>query len=123
MASALQIPTERIVVNAIPVEVYTEVSEAETTISVTEQEIVLTAEESVVTLEVNIGGDSNDKHIRHVQATPSASWVVGHNLNKYPAVSVVDSAKTKIYGDVNYNDANTVTITFSAAFAGEAYFN
>ena len=64
-----------------------------------------------------------DKNYVHVQGTPSAVWVVNHNLNKYCSVSVVDSAGTEVIGTIDYNDLNTVTITFSAPFSGEAYFN
>ena len=64
-----------------------------------------------------------DKTYRHVQGTASASWVVAHNLNKYPAVSVVDSTGIQVEGTVDYFDLNNVTITFSSAFAGEAFFN
>jgi negative regulator of sigma E activity len=59
----------------------------------------------------------------HTQSVASNSWVVIHNLNKYPAVSVVDSSNRLVVGDVTYDTVNQVTIEFSAAFAGKAYFN
>jgi hypothetical protein len=69
------------------------------------------------------GGGSADKNVLHNQGTPSASWVINHNLNKYPAVQVFDSAGTMVIGDVVYDDLNNVTITFSAAFSGKATLN
>ena len=68
-------------------------------------------------------GIVTDKHYAHEQMVPSAEWTVTHNLNKYPAVTIVDSAGTEVVGDVQYIDANTVRLSFNAAFSGSAYFN
>ncbi len=57
----------------------------------------------------------------HDQAVPSARWVITHNLNRFPAVAVVDSANSVVYGDVVYDSANQVTVTFASAFGGKAY--
>lgn len=57
------------------------------------------------------------------QSTASTSWVINHNLNKYPGVSTQDSAGTNIVGSVAYNDLNTLTVSFTNAFAGKAYLN
>jgi len=65
----------------------------------------------------------SDKNFVYTQATPSSVWVVDHNLNKYAAVSIVDTAGTVIYGDVEYNTEDRVTLTFSAPFSGSAFFN
>jgi hypothetical protein len=64
-----------------------------------------------------------DKNYVYTQSTPAASWTVSHNLGKRPAVVVVDSAEDVVYGDIQYIDDNTVTLTFSGAFSGKAYFN
>jgi hypothetical protein len=64
-----------------------------------------------------------DKNYVHVQNTPSATWTASHNLGKKPAVVVVDSADEVVYGEINYTDDNTVTLTFVGAFSGRAYFN
>lgn len=66
---------------------------------------------------------ATDVHYTHNQETASAKWVVKHNLGKNPAVTIVDSAGTEVIGDVIHNDINTVTISFTAAFSGKAYFN
>jgi len=60
---------------------------------------------------------------RYVQATPQAIWTVTHNLGFYPNVSVVDSSGREVVGEINYIDVNTVQLTFSGAFGGEAYFS
>jgi hypothetical protein len=64
-----------------------------------------------------------DKNYVFIQSTPSATWTITHNLGKFPSVSVVDSANTVVYGDINYINENSLTVTFSAAFGGKAYMN
>ena len=55
------------------------------------------------------------------QATPSASWTVSHPLGGFPSVSVVDSAKTQVIGEVTYIDDETVRIEFEQPFSGYAF--
>jgi hypothetical protein len=57
------------------------------------------------------------------QPTPATTWSITHNLGKNPSVSVVDSAGTLVYGEVDYINDNSLIITFSAAFSGKAYLN
>jgi len=64
-----------------------------------------------------------DKNYVFIQSTPSATWTITHNLGKFPSVSVVDSANTVVYGNIDYINENSLTITFSAAFGGKAYMN
>lgn len=64
-----------------------------------------------------------DKRYVHNQNTTSATWVVPHSLNKFPSVTVVDSAGSIVIGEIDYTDMNNVTLTFSAAFSGVAYLN
>ena len=59
----------------------------------------------------------------HTQSSASATWTITHNLNCFPSVSVVDSAGSVVIGDVNYTNANTLVVTFAAAFGGKAYLN
>ena len=59
----------------------------------------------------------------HSQSPASDTWTIHHNLNNYPAVSVIDSAGNIVFGDVRYEDRNTVVIEFQAAFSGKAYLN
>ena len=64
-----------------------------------------------------------DKHYVHTQSNASATWTVQHNLNKYPAASVVLSTGQKGYADINYTSKNSLTISFVAAESGKAYMN
>jgi len=67
--------------------------------------------------------ESGDKHYQHVQAVASDAWVIVHNLNKRPAVSVIDSSGSEVEGCVEYIDDNTIRVRFSANFAGTAALN
>ncbi len=64
-----------------------------------------------------------DKDFVFTQINPSTSWVIQHNLGKFPSITVVDTADTVVVGDYNYTDINNVILTFSAGFAGKAYLN
>lgn len=59
----------------------------------------------------------------HQQMTPAATWVITHNLNRYPSVTVVDSAGSVVIGAVSYVSPDVVSIEFSAGFSGAAYLN
>jgi len=57
------------------------------------------------------------------QASPSDTWVINHNLNKRPSVTVIDSAGTEVEGAVTVNSQSQITIEFCAAFSGKAILN
>ena len=59
----------------------------------------------------------------HTQSSASATWTINHNLNCFPSVTIVDSAGSVVIGDVSYTNANTLVVTFVAAFGGKAYLN
>lgn len=59
----------------------------------------------------------------HRQQAAASVWRIEHNLNCYPSVTVVDSADSKVTGDVDYIDENTLTVSFVAPFSGSAYLN
>jgi hypothetical protein len=69
------------------------------------------------------GGTGSDAHYTYTQTTPAAAWNVAHMLGKFPSVDVVDTGGNEILTDVDYVDANHVTISFSNATAGKAYMN
>ena len=100
-----------------------------------------TAGATVSTLNLtNIGGNGNldlnkfydfavftlsspDKTFEFDQGQPALVWTIQHNLNKFPSVSVVDTANTVVNSQVNYIDENNITINNTAQFAGKAYLN
>lgn len=69
------------------------------------------------------GSGGSDKNFVYIQSSASNVWEITHNLNKYPSVTVVDSAGSVVVGEVLYNNTNKVTITFIGAFSGKAYLN
>lgn len=77
--------------------------------------------EAIIALQTKAG--IGDRTFVHDQIAASATWVVAHNLNCNPAVSVVDSAGDIVYGNVRYDSLNQITVTFSAPFSGKAYLN
>ena len=60
----------------------------------------------------------------HTQSSASATWTVAHNLGYFPGgVSVVDSAGSKVYGDVTHTSVNQLVINFTAGFGGKVYIS
>ena len=74
---------------------------------------------AIVVGEFNTG----DKSYIHTQIAASTTWSVTHALNKYPSVSVVDDGNNVVIGDIQYTNANQLTITFNGAISGKAYIN
>jgi hypothetical protein len=69
-----------------------------------------------------IGGTSaNTRRLEFVQGSASETWVIDHTLGGRPQVTIVDSADTHVFGEVQYNSNTRITVTFSAAFSGKAY--
>jgi hypothetical protein len=64
-----------------------------------------------------------DAYYVHNQVTPSIVWTVNHNLGKYPAIDVTDSAGSRGMGTVHDTSINQSIITFSAAMGGFAFCN
>jgi len=86
------------------------------------------AQKASVGMRIQIGGlqgppGPGDKNYVHTQASPSALWIVQHNLGKFPSVSVFDSGGDLVEGDVIYDSLNQCTLTFSGAFSGKATCN
>lgn len=72
-------------------------------------------------LEINaIGADA---YFKHEQAIASAEWIINHNLQKFPSITVVDSANSVILGKIEYIDKNTAKVIFNYPFTGYAYLN
>lgn len=64
-----------------------------------------------------------DKTFVFEQGIASDTWNITHNLNKYPSVTVVDSAGNEVIAEVVYTDTNNCVVTMTAAFKGKAYLN
>jgi len=65
----------------------------------------------------------NQNSYQFVQSIAASTWVINHNLQKFPSITVVDSSGNVVVGFETYNSDNQITITFSAPFSGSAYLN
>lgn len=68
-------------------------------------------------------GVNNPEIFIYNQPTPSDRWEIKHNLNKFPSITVVDSAGSVVVGEYEFVDSSTVICTFSGAFSGVCYLN
>ena len=82
----------------------------------------------------------------HNQGSADTVWIINHNLDKYPSVTIIDSADRVVIGEVFYGKLNIsgydedtgkpifekdkeadpakwITVSFAAGFSGKAYLN
>ena len=87
----------------------------------------LTAEKDYFISLLQYAGSSGDKNEVSAQLTGNSTYVVTHNLNKFPAVSVslgTPAAPTEEIGcEVTYINLNQVRLDFTNNFTGVAIFN
>lgn len=69
------------------------------------------------------GGGGGDKTYYFTQNTPLERWVIEHNLDKYPSVTVVSSAGEEIYCDKTYVSINKIVLNFGTPISGTAFLN
>lgn len=67
--------------------------------------------------------NGKDKVGEYTQDKPSKVWVILHNLNKKPSVTVIDDTGAVVLCDIEYTDENTVILRFSEPTAGTIYLN
>ena len=111
-----------------------EVTTSEEVIDVTTDEKVIDVITGNVT-EVNVSDPSGwsegeieelaggDRYYTYSQDVVADTWVINHNLNKYPAVMIVDSAANVVLGDVQYIDKDNLEVSFNSPFSGKAHLN
>jgi hypothetical protein len=91
-------------------------------------EFVVTREQKVYQVVIQRGVHVNniiadDTTYAHSQPVAATTWVINHNLNKYPSVTVIDSAGEFHITNITYINANTLHLIFAAAIGGTAYIN
>ena len=64
-----------------------------------------------------------DKHYAHIQSEATTEWVVTHNLDKIPAISIVNENGVEVFGQVIHIDKMVFKIKFSEFMRGRAYCN
>lgn len=85
-------------------------------------ELVL-GDDTVVDANLSLDITNVDKTFVYEQGVASDTWVIEHNLGKYPSVSLVDSAGTQFDADVEYNSENICTVRMNGATTGKAFLN
>ena len=75
------------------------------------------------TTSAQIYDGNDDKHYLHTQGVPAREWEIHHNLNKYPSVTITDSAGNEVIGECEYRDTNNLVLIFAGEFAGKAFLN
>lgn len=58
----------------------------------------------------------------HEQTVAANQWIINHNLNKYPSVTIVNNLNVEVVGDITYTNTNQVVLSFSNSFTGKAFF-
>ena len=69
------------------------------------------------------GPSDVDKNFVFTQGAAASTWTIPHNLEKFPSVTVVDSANNVVVGHITYTNTNSLTVSFSSSFSGKAYIN
>lgn len=59
----------------------------------------------------------------HFQIVSAFTWTVTHNLNRFPSVTIIDSAGSVVLGEVKHISENQIELNFNAPFSGKAYLN
>lgn len=61
----------------------------------------------------------------YIQSTPEKTWIIENNTSKEcPTVTIIDSANSVVYGDIEYDrGTKSIIIRFSAPFSGRAYID
>ena len=65
----------------------------------------------------------SDETFLYEQSYPSNEWMIEHDLNKYPSVTVMDSAKSVVIGEVEYISTSKIILRFASEFSGTAVLN
>lgn len=50
----------------------------------------------------------------------ASTWIIDHNLNKYPQIALIDDEGNLFEADIFYNSLNQVTVVFSDPTSGKA---
>ena len=76
-----------------------------------------------ITQPINLDTIVSDKTYVHDQSTASTNWIIQHNLNKYPSITIEDTSGRIVWGGIQRIDENTIALEFSLPFSGRAYCN
>lgn len=77
----------------------------------------------IVNLQTGGVVSGGDKHYTGLFPVAALTWIVPHNLNKEPSITIVDGAGVEMEAEVIHNTANQVTIHFNIPTAGQVHAN
>lgn len=63
-------------------------------------------------------GPSGGATVSHSQTTPAATWIVEHNLARYPSIVVLDATGQELIADVHHTSNNSVSVVFAEPTVG-----
>ena len=66
------------------------------------------------------GPAGGDPYI-HTQSSPSASWIIIHNLGRIAHTVVLNSSNEELLADIVHSSINQLTVTFASPQTGAAY--
>jgi hypothetical protein len=74
--------------------------------------------------EIKVGGiNTPSVAYHHTQSTSASTWTIIHNLGWYPNVTTMDSSGSICEGEIVHTSNKRLTVTFLAAFSGNAYLS
>lgn len=82
-----------------------------------------TSEITSVTVQGAIEEVRSRSRFEFIQNAAASTWNITHNMRFFPNVSVVDTALSKVVGEVEYLTENSLRVTFTQSFAGRAYLS
>jgi hypothetical protein len=50
-------------------------------------------------------------------------WIIDHNQDRYPGVTITDPDGNTVEGDIRYVNANRIILSSEVVFSGIAYLN
>lgn len=120
-------------INATP----TKVSQLENDLNFqTEEEVQEAIDEAISSIDVHISGSAlidvsrennqtviSSKTFVFEQGIPATEWVINHNLNKRPSITLTNYAGEVFEADKDYISDNQVIIRLESADTGYAYLN
>jgi hypothetical protein len=74
-------------------------------------------------IDVTAVPSETDKNFVFEQDTPLQEWIVTHNMNKYPAVTILDTNEKEIIGEIEYIDENSLAVRFNYNLTGKVICN
>jgi hypothetical protein len=89
------------------------------------QDVTTTGEPTFASVNVTdgfyINGEPFTNAFLHEQTVPSNLWIITHNKNTYPSVTIIDSLDEIVFADIEYISPDQLTISFTSEETGKAY--